>query len=197
LLAERGVRMLDTPVSRGQPAALADTLSIMGGGDEATLEVCRPVLQTMGTDIFYCGPIGCGALMNVVNNLMAAIIVVAVCEGVVMGVKGRLTLEKILEVVPACSGQSFALDKYFTQFVFRGNFRPGFKANLMHKDVGLALTTAAGLRTPMPLGSLARELLAIVQGMGLGEDDTTALLKFYEQVAGQEVRLKQLNHPAQ
>jgi 3-hydroxyisobutyrate dehydrogenase-like beta-hydroxyacid dehydrogenase len=67
----------------------------------------------------------------------------------------------------------------------------------MHKDVGLALTTAAGLRTPMPLGSLARELLAIVQGMGLGEDDTTALLKFYEQVAGQEVRLKQLNHPAQ
>jgi 2-hydroxy-3-oxopropionate reductase len=88
LLAELGVRMLDTPVSRGQPAALADTLSIMGGGDEATLEVCRPVLQTIGTDIFSCGPIGCGALMNVVNNLMAAIIVVAVCEGVVMGVKG-------------------------------------------------------------------------------------------------------------
>jgi 2-hydroxy-3-oxopropionate reductase len=191
MLAERGIRMLDAPVSRGQPAAVAGTLSIMVGGDEATLEACRSLLASMGTDIFYCGPAGCGALMKVVNNLMAAIIFGAVCEGVVMGVKGGLSLAKILEVVPACSGQSFALEKYFPQFAFRGNFQPGFKADLMHKDVGLALATAAALKIPMPLGGLTRELLAMVQGMGLGEADTTALLKVYEQLAGQEVRLPQ------
>jgi 3-hydroxyisobutyrate dehydrogenase len=188
-IKDAGFAMLDAPVSRGQMAAINGTLSIMVGGEKDVFEHCLPILKQMGTDVFYCGPNGNGAVVKLVNNLLVGIIVPAISEALVLGVKGGLDLKTILQVVQGSSGTSWMLENYFPNQVFKGNFKPGFKADLMKKDLGLINEFASDIGMPLFLGAVAKQLFEVIHSKGMGELDQTAFTKFLEEMVNVKVRL--------
>jgi 3-hydroxyisobutyrate dehydrogenase len=188
-LSKAGLQMLDAPVSRGEPAARDGTLVIMVGGRPAVFERWRPLLATMGTEIFYCGESGLGSAAKLVNNMMVGTIAGIIAEATVFGVKAGLTLEKILEVVGASSGNSWLLQNFFRKKAFAGDLAPGFKLALMHKDLGLALSAGASLGVPLMLTALSHQLYGLLKEEGLGDADFTGILALAERVAGVRARL--------
>lgn len=187
-LAARGIEMLDAPVSRGEPAAVSGTLVIMVGGKPAVYEAHLPILKAMGTDIFYCGESGMGEVVKLVNNLLIGIISCAIAEAMVFGVKAGAKLETIKQVIGASSGNSWLLQNFFADKAFRGDFEPGFMIDLMHKDLGLVLATAAQLGVPLFHGSLSREIFGLLKAKGRGKMDFTAAITLVEEAAGIKVR---------
>ena len=189
-VAARGGRMIDAPVGKSSSAAADGTLTIMVGGDPAILEEVRPILATMGTSIFHCGDIGAGAMVKLVNNLMASVIIAAVSEGLVLGVKGGVKPETMLQVIGTSGAASFHLNNTFPKQVLSGNLQPGFMMDLMHKDLTLITSTASHLGVPLPVTNLCRELATMARQKGLGKLDWTSLISLYEEWAGVEVRLE-------
>lgn len=195
-MAARGIRMIDAPVGRTVDNAYAGTLSIMVGGEAADVEEAMPVLRCMGTDITHCGPLGNGHAVKLVNNYISGGILALLSEGLTMGVKAGLTLETMLEVVGATFAASGVMTRMLPAKAFRGDFSPGFKTTLSHKDIrlGLGLATAAGLDAPVGHGvftTLTRALEA-----GHGDEDFTSMIKVNEAKAGVEVRLKEPASPS-
>lgn len=188
-LGKAGMEMLDAPVSRGEPAARDGTLVIMVGGRREIFDRWRPLLATMGTDIFYCGENGLGSAAKLVNNIMIGTIAGVIAEACVFGVKAGLSLEKILEVVGASSGNSWLLQNFFRKKAFAGDLTPGFKIGLMHKDLGLALSAGASLGVPLTLTSLTHQLYGILKQEGMAEADFTGVLALMERIANVQVRL--------
>lgn len=187
LAAERGVHMLDAPVSRSQSAAIKGELLIMVGGAPEVLKQCLPVLEAMGSTIVHVGPSGMGAVAKLVNNMVVGSIITVTSEALVYGVKAGASLDSLVEVLKNASGNSWLLDNLFPR-AFEGNFEPGFFVDHMHKDLGLALASGAELRVPLFMTSLSRELFATVQTKGLGKKDALAILHVLEELAGVEVR---------
>lgn len=185
----KGGRMLDAPVSRGEPAAVTGTLSIMVGGEAEVLEECQPILKALGTDIFHCGSLGTGEVVKLVNNLMVGIFVPAISEALVFGLKSGAKLETILKVIRASSANNWLLDNVFQNKVFQGKFEPGFSINLMHKDLGLAIAAADRLAIPLPLAALSRQLYGVARSLGKGGKDYTAIITPLEEVTGVKARL--------
>jgi len=181
-------KMLDAPVSRGQPAAIKGTLSIMVGGEKEIFDQCLDVFKAMGTDIYYCGQSGNGAVVKLVNNLMIGIIAPAISEALVMGIKGGVKLETILEVIKGSSSNSWMLENFFPLTVFNGSFKPGFKLDLMKKDLGLVHEFALQLPVPLFLGALSQQLFEIAHMEGIGDLDFTSISQIYENLAGVKPR---------
>ena len=187
-IKEAGFAMLDAPVSRGQVAAIAGTLSIMVGGEKNVYEQCLPTLKQMGTDVYYCGPNGNGAAVKLVNNHLVGIIVPAIAEALVLGVKGGLELETILAVVQGSSGTTWMMENYFPNQVFKGNFEPGFKSDLMKKDLSLVNQFASDVGLPLALGEVAKQIFEDVHNEGLGHLDQTVTTRRLEKLVDVEVR---------
>lgn len=184
----KGGDMLDAPVSRGQAAAIAGTLSIMVGGDAEVLRRCEPILRRLGTDIFHCGDLGMGQVVKLVNNLMIGVFVPAISEALTFGLKAGAKLDTILEVIRASSASNWLLENFFPAKVFKGDFVPGFSVNLMHKDLGLAISAADGLGVPLPLAAISRQFYGVAQSLGRGEKDFTAVITLLEDATGVRVR---------
>lgn len=184
VLAEKGVEMIDAPVSGGQVGAADGTLAIMVGGKTDIYEQCLPVLRAMGKNIFHVGGIGMGDAMKTCNNLMSAINTLGMCEAMVLGTKAGLDPARIVEVCSTGSARSYALEKKATQIVLADDYRPGFTADLMYKDLDIATTLGRQLGVPMLAGNLVREMLAMVRGRGMNAIDYTAMVKLIEEGAG-------------
>lgn len=189
-LAKAGLEMLDAPVSRGEPAAREGTLVIMVGGRPEAFERWRPLLATMGSDIFYCGENGLGAAAKLVNNIMIGTIAGVIAEATVFGVKAGLTVEKVLEVIGASSGNSWLLQNFYRKKAFAGDLSPGFKIALMHKDLGLALSAGDALGVPLALTALSHQLYGILKQEGMADADFTGILALMERVAKVQARLR-------
>ena len=189
-MAARGIRMIDAPVGRTVENAYEGTLSIMVGGEAGDVEEAMPVLRCMGTDITHCGPLGNGHAVKLVNNYVSGGILALLSEGLTMGVKAGLTLETMLDVVGSTFAASGVMTRMLPAKAFRGDFSPGFKTRLSHKDIrlGLGLAAAAGLDAPVGQGVYATLTRAIEAGHG--DEDFTSILKVNEAKAGIEVRLK-------
>lgn len=183
------VDALDAPVSRGQEAANAGTLSIMVGGKREAFERAEPLLKAMGTDIFYCGKAGMGSATKLVNNLIQGTITAIVAEGLVLGVKAGVEVESLLQVLGASSADNFVLRKFFPQKALSGDLSPGGTVYTVQKDLELATALGRELQVPLLLGSLAHQLYGVLRGRGKGELDFTAILGMVEEAAGVEVRL--------
>ena len=183
-LAEKGIEMIDAPVSGGHVGATDGTLAIMVGGKEEIFQECLPVLQVMGKNIFHVGAVGAGDAMKTVNNLMSAINTLGMCEAMVLGAKAGLDPAKIVEVCSTGSARSYALDKKATAIVLSDNYKPGFTTDLMYKDLDIATTLGRQIGVPMLAGNLVRELLAILRGRGMNAIDYTAMVKLIEEGAG-------------
>lgn len=187
---EREVRMLDAPVSGAPPKARDGTLTIMVGGDADVVEECRPLLEDLGETIIHVGPIGSGETVKLVNNLIAAICMVAVAEAFNVGVRAGLSPKILYDVISRSSGDCWPLR---TRLPYPGvlaespaneDFAPGFMLDLMHKDIGLALEAARAVNAPAPLGALAEQIYRSGRALGLGQKDWSAVVKVIEQLSG-------------
>lgn len=187
-LAEKSVETIDAPVSGGPVGAADGTLTIMVGGEEEVYQACLPVLQAMGRNIFYIGPAGSGHTMKAINNMLSAVNILAACEGLVLGVKAGLSLEKIVEVVSTGSGRSYAIDTKAARQVLANNYQPGFTTDLMYKDVDIATTLGRQLGVPLLAGNLALQMLGIARGRGMNALDNMCVIKLIEEAAGIKVK---------
>ncbi|HET7876585.1 MAG TPA: NAD(P)-dependent oxidoreductase [Methylomirabilota bacterium] len=179
----RGVHFLEAPVSGGVSGAQAATLAIMVGGDPAVLERARPVLRPIGPNIFHVGPVGAGNTVKAINNMMACVNALAMMEGLALGVKAGLDPMTIYEVVKASSGGSKALERIPRSLLPR-NFEPGFKVQLMNKDLETFTTIAKELHVPISFANVAQRYQQAALAAGLGEQDTSVVFSIIERLAG-------------
>jgi 3-hydroxyisobutyrate dehydrogenase-like beta-hydroxyacid dehydrogenase len=182
----KGLHFLEAPVSGGVAGARAATLAIMVGGDPAILERVRPVLRAIGPNIFSVGPVGAGNTVKAINNMMACVNSLAMMEGVVLGVKAGLDPMIIYEVVKASSGGSKALERIPTALVPR-KFEPGFKVQLMNKDLETFNTIAKELHVPVSFSNVAQRYQQAAMAAGLADQDTSVAVTIIERLAAVEV----------
>ena len=167
--SERGLDMLDAPVSGGTAGAEAGTLTFIVGGTDAALERAREYLDVMGGKIFHAGTSGAGQIAKICNNMLLAIHMAGTAEALALGVANGLDPAVLSEVMQQSSGGNWSLNVYNPYpGVMAGSpasrgYEGGFLVDLMTKDLGLAMDTAEGSRSSVPLGSLAKNLYRIHQ----------------------------------
>lgn len=183
LAAERGISMLDAPVSGAPPRARNGTLTIMVGGDAEVLARARHILEALGTNIFHVGPVGAGETVKLVNNILAAVNMTAVAEAFNIGVSSGVDPRVLYQVISTSTGDSSVLR---TRVPYAGvleaspaneGFAPGFAVDLMHKDLGLALDLARSANAPAFLTSVTYQLYRLARLEGHGGLDYSAVLK--------------------
>lgn len=173
-LAQRGIVLLDAPVSGGLRKAVAGTLAIMlGGNDAAAMDAAEPILQAMGK-VFRAGPLAAGHATKALNNYVSAAGLVAACEAVIMARDFGLDPERMIEIINASTGRNNSTENKIVQFVLSEKFRDaGFALSLMNKDVGLAagLATKSG-RTMPGVGAVSAIWSSADLALGRGADHT-------------------------
>lgn len=175
MLAGHGIGFLDAPVSGGVEGARNGKLSVMVGGDAATLEQVRPVLEAYALRIAHLGPTGAGQAAKAVNQVIVAGINEAVCEGLALAEKLGLDADTLLPTLGAGAAGNWFLDKRGASML-RGEFAPGFKCAHLLKDLRIvqAMVQPTGLRTPVIAQALADYAELVDQGRG--DEDTSALI---------------------
>src|SRR5918996_61593 len=181
-----GVHFLEAPVSGGVTGARAATLAIMVGGNPEILTRAQPVLRAIGPNIFHVGPAGAGNTVKAINNMMASVNALAMMEGLALGVKAGLDPMTIYEVVKASSGGSKALERIPTALIPR-KFEPGFKVQLMNKDLETFTTIAKELHVPVSFANVAQQYQQMAIAAGLAEQDTSVVMTIIEHLAAVEV----------
>jgi 3-hydroxyisobutyrate dehydrogenase len=183
-----GVDYIDAPVSGGVAGAKEGTLTIMIGGELRVVDKVRPIMQSMGKNLYHIGDIGAGDAMKLVNNMMLGINMVAVTEALVVGTKLGLKPQTMLDVIKVSSGRSFITEAKAPNFILPGKFLSGFAIDLQYKDLGLAIESAKSMGIPIPVTVLSQQLYEAARAKGLGREDITAVIKVLEELAGVEVR---------
>jgi len=181
----RGLRFLEAPVSGGVTGARAATLAIMTGGDEEVLEQVRPILRRIGPNIYRVGPPGAGNTVKAINNMMSSCNALAMMEGLMVGLKAGLDLATMHAVIKDSSGNSNALPRVERNLIPR-NFEPGFKVQLMNKDLETFHAIAKELHVPVSFANIAQRYQQAALAAGLGEKDTTVVFTLIERLAGME-----------
>lgn len=185
-LADKGVHMLDAPISGGSEGAANGTLSIMVGGDVEQFERARPAFEAMGKTITHVGRNGAGQTVKLVNQILVVVTMQAVSEGLLFAQAGGLDLEKTLSAVTGGAAGSWMLSNRGPQVVER-DWRPGFTIDLQQKDLRLVLEAADQMGVPLPSTSLVFQLYRALQRKGLGSEGNHALVKALENLAGIEI----------
>ena len=173
--AAKGIAALDAPVSGGDAGARNATLSIMVGGDAATLERVRPLLEILGKTIVHQGPAGAGQHAKMVNQILIASTMVGVCEALLYAYKAGLDLDTVLEAVASGAAGSWSLSNY-TPRMLAGDFEPGFAVDHFIKDMGIALDEARRMRLSVPGLALAEQLYVALSAEGYGRKGTQSLV---------------------
>ena len=181
--AEKGVKMLDAPVSGGEPKAIDGTMSIMVGGDEELFNEMKPVLSIMGGDVTYCGPIGAGNTTKLANQVIVAVNIAAVSEAFLLATKAGVDPEKVLAAIKGGLAGSTVMNAK-VPMMLEQNYKPGFRIDLHIKDLNNALETGHGVGAPLPLTALVQEMLESLHADGCGAEDHSAISKYYEKIAG-------------
>ncbi|HEX76966.1 MAG TPA: 3-hydroxyisobutyrate dehydrogenase [Dehalococcoidia bacterium] len=190
--AERGLRMMDAPVSGAPPKAAAGTLSIMVGADKDLFDECLPLLQAMGEKIVHCGGIGMGEVVKLANNLAASIQMIGVIEGFLFGTKLGADPKTLYEVMASSSANCWALQ---TRVPYPGvipdspansDFAPGFTTDLMAKDLGLIQSAAKSVDVPLIMGNTVAQLVTAAKARGYGSKDWSVVAKVIQSLAEKE-----------
>jgi 3-hydroxyisobutyrate dehydrogenase-like beta-hydroxyacid dehydrogenase len=185
-LAERGVRMIDAPVTGSAPRAEAATLTIMVGGAEEDFARARPLLETMGELIVHVGDLGQGEMLKLINNSLGAANAAALAEALLLARATGIDLDDFERVVARGSGASAQLD--LKAAAMRSHdFTTLFKTAHMLKDVRLCLEEAQAAGMPFPGASHARDLLSATIGRGHADDDYAAIIEAAEGLAGRRL----------
>ena len=181
--AARGVRVLDAPVSGGEKGAIDGVLSIMVGGDAEAFEAARPVFEVLGKTIVHVGPSGAGQTVKAANQLVVGGIYALVAEAIVLLDASGVDAGRGLDVLAGGLAGSRILELKRKSMVAR-EFAPGFRIDLHHKDMGIALAAAREAGVALPMTGLTAQLIAAARAQGYGSLDHSALLKVLENVSG-------------
>lgn len=185
--AEKGVKMIDAPVSGGEPKAIDGTMSIMVGGDEAVFNEVCDILKIMGGDVTYCGEIGAGNTTKLANQVIVALNIAAVSEAFMLSTRAGVDPERVFNAIKGGLAGSTVMNAK-VPMITAGNFKPGFKIDLHIKDLNNALDTGHSVGAPLPLTAAVQEILQWLHNNGEGQSDHSAIVKYYEKITGTEVR---------
>ena len=194
IFKERGIDMLDAPVSGGVIGARTGLLAIMVGGDEAVYQRVKPVLDSFGDNVVYCGAIGTGSICKLVHNCISAITSQAISELFTLGAKAGADPKALWETTRrGAFGRGAGGIHRLPESWFSGDFDPDwekgfFATKLMRKDVGLATQLAREFDVPMALATLAEQELVQAMNRGWGNDPTTKVRLLQEERAGVQLR---------
>lgn len=183
--AERGIHMLDAPVSGGTAGAAAGALTFMIGGDADHVALAQPILALMGKNIFHAGPDGAGQVAKVCNNQVLAVQMIATAEAMAMGVANGLEPATLAEIMRQSSGGNWTLEKYnpwpgvMESAPASKGYAGGFMAELMAKDLGLAQETAQHNGNSTPMGALALQLYRMLLKQGKGKQDFSVVQQLF------------------
>jgi len=182
-LAERGIDMLDAPVSGGIPAAKAASLTMFVGGEPDVFGRVRPVLECVGKSIFHMGPLGTGQVTKLANQIAQLACLQGTAEALLFAREQGADPGKVREALLTGYGASRMLDVLGKKMVER-DFAAGIVAALHHKDIGVALELAQQSGVPLPITAQVMQQLNALMGSGYGEQDTSSLLLVLEQMMG-------------
>jgi 3-hydroxyisobutyrate dehydrogenase-like beta-hydroxyacid dehydrogenase len=185
----KGVDVIDAPVSGGTKGAEEATLAIMVGGEASILEKVHKVLESIGKNIFHLGDIGCGNIAKLVNNMISSTCNAITAECFVLGAKAGIDPQKLYDVVNVSSGRSYHLERSYPK-ILRGDFEPGFRVNLMLKDIRLALDLGREFSVPMAVGAAVEQRFVETNAAGYGEKSTGSVIQPLEKLTGVKVRAK-------
>ena len=185
-LAERGVRMIDAPVTGSSPRAEAGTLTIMAGGAAEDFARALPLLEAMGELIVHVGPLGQGAMLKLINNALGAANAAALAEALLLAQATNVDLDAFVAVTSTGSGASAQLELKSGP-MREHDYTPLFKTAHLLKDVRLCLEEAQAAGVPFPAAAHARDLLTATLGRGYGEQDYAAIIEAAEGLAGQQL----------
>ena len=189
-LAPMGVRCLDAPVSGGDIGARNATLTIIVGGDEATLEEVRPYLNVLGKKITHVGGSGAGQIAKAANQIMVAAQMVAEAELMIFAQKAGADPAKVVEAINAGAAQCWTLDVKAPKLL-NGEREPGFKATLQAKDMNIAVETARAYHMNLPATALHTQLYNGMVAIGEGNLDNSAIISMIEVMNGEKLKTKE------
>jgi len=178
-----GVRVMDAPVSGGEPGAIEGTLSIMVGADRADFDAVQPILDTVGTTVVLVGPPGSGQTVKAANQLIVAGNIELVAEAIVFLRAYGVDTEAAVSVLSGGLAGSRILERKAANML-AGNFDPGFRIDLHHKDMGIVTSAARERDVVIPLGALTAQLMTAARAQGDGGLDHSALLRGVERLSG-------------
>lgn len=182
-LAERGIPMVDAPVSGGVRRAVDGSLAIMVGGAKEDVDRCRALLDIMGGQIFDCGPVGSGHALKALNNMLSAIGLAAAGEALVIGKQFGLDPAAMIDTINLSSGKNNATEVKFHQFVLNDAFNAGFTNGLMLKDLTTAQDLARATGVPAPFTALIRETYAATLAQYGPASDHTEVVRWQQEAA--------------
>ena len=186
-LGEKGVHMMDAPVSGGVPGATNGTLSVMAGGKADVFYRCLHILQAMGSRITYCGDSGMGQVTKLANQIIGLGTLAAVCEGLVFATKAGGDPDALLKAFSGGAANSWMVENLGPS-IFEGDFLPGFMVDLAQKDLRLVLESAAEMSVPLITTPLVSQIFRSAQRAGFGAEGIQAYVKVLESLAGVEAR---------
>lgn len=185
-LAAKGASMLDAPVSGGDVGAIAGTLSIMVGGSAADFARATPLFEAMGKRIVHVGGTGAGQVTKAANQIVVAGVIAAVSEALVLGSKGGVPPEKIIDALSGGMAGNRVMEVKREKFLTR-DFTPGFRTELHHKDLGIALAAARESGISLPFTALIDQLFLTTIKKGWGGEDDAALLRVIEDLSAYRI----------
>jgi 2-hydroxy-3-oxopropionate reductase len=180
---ERGIAAVDAPVSGGEAGAIEATLSIMVGGDAEVVESVRPVLESVGKTVVHVGPSGSGQTVKAANQLIVAGTIELVAEALIFLEAYGVDTAAAIEVLAGGLAGNRILDRKAASMVAR-EFKPGFRVDLHHKDMGIILAAARQAGVAIPLGAHTAQLMQSLRQLGHGDLDHSALLLLVERLSG-------------
>ncbi|AXA44867.1 3-hydroxyisobutyrate dehydrogenase [Rhizobium leguminosarum] len=180
---------LDAPVSGGTGGATAGTLTFMAGGSEEAFAKAKPILEAMGKKIVHCGEAGAGQAAKICNNMILGISMIGVCEAFVLAEKLGLSHQALFDVASTSSGQCWSINTYcpvpgpVPTSPANNDYKPGFAAALMLKDLRLSQEAALASGASTPLGAEAAQLFALFEKQGNGGRDFSAIIEMFREKA--------------
>jgi len=186
-LAEKGIEMLDAPVSGGQPKAVEGTLSVMVGGKQDIFDRCEPIFKAMAASVVRVGNIGAGNVTKLANQVVVALNIAALSEAMVLATKAGVEPELVFKAIRGGLAGSTVMEAK-TPLMLDRKFNPGFRINLHIKDLANALDTSHEVGAPLPLTAAVMEIMQGLKVDGLGDSDHGALVRYFEQQAKIELK---------
>lgn len=183
-LGEKGIKMLDAPVSGGSEGAQKGTLSIMVGGEAADLEKAEPVLQAMGKTT-HIGVVGAGQMTKAINQIVVAGTYWSVAEGIALGLKAGLDMEKVVQAVGSGAAGSWAMINR-SENMIKNNYPLGFKVQLHRKDLNIALNVARELGVTLPVSAYVEQMETGLISQGHGDEDISVIARSVREASGIE-----------
>lgn len=185
-LAEKGMEMLDAPVSGGEPKAIEGTIAVMVGGKKDVFDANYDLMMAMAGSVVYVGEIGAGNTAKLCNQVVVALNIAAVSEALILAQKAGVSPDLVYQAIRGGLAGSTVMDAKAPMMLDR-NYKPGFRIDLHIKDMANVLETSRSVGAPLPLAAQVMEIMQAIKQDGCGVEDHSSIVKFYEKIANIEV----------